>query len=97
MCQQAGIRYKNRIKVTEAQFRTQKSRLRRLSQGPMQGSKNMEVHMDEESYFTCSGSQMPSIAEFYTSAGGDTIPHVDRTFAFDLRASIHPRCPSSLP
>ena len=82
--------------MTEAQFRTQKTRLRSLSQGPMQGSKNMEVHMDEESYFTCSGSQMPSIAEFYTSAGGDTIPHVDRTFACDLRASIDPKYPSGL-
>ena len=83
--------------MTEAQFRTQKTRLRRLSQAPIQGSKNMEVHMDDESVFTCSGSKMPSIAEFYTSAGEDTIPHVDLTFAFDLGASTHPRCPSSLP
>ena len=83
--------------MTEAQFRSQKTRLRRLSQGSIQGSKNMEVHMDDASYFTCSGSQMPSIAELYTSAGGDTIPHVDLTFAFDLRASTHPRCPSGLP
>ena len=32
--------------------------------------------MDDESYFTYSGSQMPSNAGFYASAGGDAPPHV---------------------
>ena len=38
-------------------------------------------------------AKMPSIAEFYTSAGGDTIPHVDFNFAFDLGGKYPPEMP----
>ena len=68
--EEAGIKYRKRTKapqVTEIQAHAQKTRLRRLSRGPMKSSKKVEVLMDDESHFTYSGSQMPSNAGFYAS------------------------------
>ena len=36
----------------------------------------MDVVMDDESYFTYGGSQMPSNAGYYASAGGDVPFHI---------------------
>ena len=76
---EAGIKYRKRTKapqVTKAQVKTQKARLHRLARGPMKKSEDFEVIMDDESYFTYSGSQMPANAGFYASPGGDTPFHV---------------------
>ena len=77
--QEAGIKYLKRRKapqVTEPQTHVQKTRLRNLSRGPMRSSEKLKVFMNDEFYFTYSGSQMSSNAGFYASAGGDAPSHV---------------------
>ena len=80
---EAGIKYRKRTKAPEVsgnQKKTQKTRLHKLCRGPMKPSAVLEVVMDDESYFTYKGIQMPSNAGFYASAGGDV--------SFKIRSDI---------
>ena len=72
--QKNNIKYKKRIKapeVTPEQKKRQKTRIRRLARGSLSRSTELEVVMDDESYFTFSGSDMPANSGFYAGPGGD--------------------------
>ena len=76
---EADITYKRRQKapkVTLKQAMVQKTRIRNLSRGPLCASKPVDVVMDDESYFTYSGSQMPGNVGFYAGPAGDAPEHV---------------------
>ena len=76
---EADITYKRRQKapkVTLKQAMVQKTRIRNLPRGPLCASKPVDVVMDDESYFTYSGSQMPGNVGFYAGPAGDAPEHV---------------------
>lgn len=76
---EGGVKYTKRQKaplVTEKQKTAQKARIRTLSRNSFKKSCPSEVVMDDESYFTFTGSNMPGNAGFYAEAGSDVPPHI---------------------
>ena len=70
-----GVRYRMRQKapqVSAQQEKYRKSRLRRLSRGKLSATQEQDVIMDDESYFTYTGSEMSQNRGFYAGPGGDT-------------------------
>ena len=71
---ESGLKYKKRVKVPETtpeQRKRQKSRLRRLVRGPLSPVTDCDVIMDDESYFTFSGTDVPANAGYYAGPDGD--------------------------
>ena len=69
-----GMVYRKRSKaplVTASQEKTQKRRIRRLARGALRAKENTDVVIDDETYFTFTGSEMPANSGFYTGPGGD--------------------------
>ena len=74
-----GLKYKKRVKVPEItpeQQKRQKSRLRRLARGALSPGTACDIVMDDESYFTFSGTDVPANAGFYTGPDGDVPDNV---------------------
>ena len=65
--------YRKRCKaplVTKSQEKTQKRRIRQLARGALRERENLDVVMDDKTYFTFTGSEMPANTGFYTGPGG---------------------------
>ena len=74
-----GIGYRKRRKTptaTPQQKKTQKTRIRKLTRSTLTSQKDLEVVMDDESYFTYQGCEMPCNQGFYTGPGGDVPENV---------------------
>ena len=68
----AGVKYCRRQKrpnPSEGQQKSQKTRLRRLTREVFKAKGDPEIAMDDESYFTFSGAEMPANKSFYAAAG----------------------------
>ena len=75
---ESGLKYKQRVKVpeTRATKTAKKTRLRRLARDPFSPATDCDVVMDDESYFTFSGSDVPASAGFYVGPDGDASDNV---------------------
>ena len=65
-----GMSYRKRTpapKVTEKQKATQKTRLAKLARGVLRPKGDVEIIMDDESYFTLDGTGMPGNSGYYTN------------------------------
>ena len=68
----AGVKYRRRQKEpnpSRGQQKSQKTRLRRLTKKVFTAKGDPEIVMDDESYFTFSGAEMPANKGFYAAAG----------------------------
>ena len=77
---QEGVKYRKRQKgpnPSESQQKTQKTRLRKLTRDVLKAQTTPDIVMDDESYFTFSGSEMPANRGFYAGAG-DAVPDAVR-------------------
>ena len=69
-----GLKYRTRTKApstTPEQRKSQKIRIRRLASEVLNTDADLEVVMDDESYFTYQGSEMPANKGYYAGPGGD--------------------------
>ena len=69
-----NIKYRKRTKiplVTPEQQKRQKTPIRRLSRGRFSAGRDLDVVMDDESYFTFSGTDVPANAGYYVGPDGD--------------------------
>ena len=77
MLKNKGVKYRKGQKgpdLTESQQQTQKTRLRKLTREILKAAAAPDIVMDDESYFTHSGMDMPSNTGYYAGAG-DAVPN----------------------